>query len=72
MAEATHAQDLLRAGKLPEALKALENAVRKDPADAGLRVFLFQLLAVVGQWDRALTQVKLAGGSPSASSSNAV
>ena len=31
MAEATEAQELLRAGKLREALKALENAVRKIP-----------------------------------------
>ena len=59
MAEATEAQEFLRAGKLPEALKALENAVRKNPADPALRVFLFQLLCVIGQWDRALTQVKL-------------
>lgn len=60
-AEAAQAQELLRAGKPADALKALEGAVRKDPSDAGLRVFLFQLLCVLGQWDRALTQVKLAG-----------
>ena len=35
--------------------------MRKKPADARLRVFLFQLLAVLGQWDRALTQLKVAG-----------
>jgi type VI secretion system protein ImpE len=51
----------LRAGEVEEALKQLQDRVRKDPSDAKLRVFLFQLLAVSGQWDRALTQLNLAG-----------
>lgn len=35
--------------------------VRKAPADAKRRVFLFQLLAVMGDWDRALNQLNVAG-----------
>ncbi len=42
-------------------LKDLQEQVRKNPASAELRVFLFQLLAVEGSWDRALTQLKVAG-----------
>jgi type VI secretion system protein ImpE len=51
------AEDLLRAGQPEEALKVLTAGVRKKPADADLRVFLFQLLAVLGHWDRARTQL---------------
>jgi type VI secretion system protein ImpE len=35
--------------------------VRAEPSDARHRVFLFQLLCVLGQWDRALTQLNVAG-----------
>jgi type VI secretion system protein ImpE len=55
------ADQLLRDGKLDEALAALQQQVRAAPADSKLRVFLFQLLAVQGQWDRALTQLNVAG-----------
>jgi type VI secretion system protein ImpE len=34
--------------------------VRAHPADAQLRVFLFQLLCVLGQWERALSQLGVA------------
>ncbi len=51
------ARELLRAGNLREALAELQQEVRGKPADAELRVFLFQLLAVMGQWERALTQL---------------
>lgn len=54
------AESLLREGKVDEALKDLEAAVRKNPADAKLRVFLFQLLCVMGQWERAMTQLNVA------------
>ena len=53
------AKELLAEGKLPEALTALQGEVRAAPNDAKLRVFLFQLLAVMGQWDRAATQLKV-------------
>lgn len=55
------AEDHLRNGDLGQALTALQQAVRDDPSDAKLRVFLFQLLAVMGQWDRALTQLNVVG-----------
>ncbi len=54
------AEELLQAGRVDEAYKALEQAVRSDPTDAKLRVFLFQLLAILGQWDRSLTQLRVA------------
>jgi len=54
------AEQLLRAGRLEEAQNALEQAIRSNPADGKLRVFFFQLLAVSGQWDRSLTQLKVA------------
>lgn len=53
--------DLLREGRPQEALQSLQAEIRKAPADPKLRVFLFQLLAVLGQWDRALTQLNVAG-----------
>src|SRR5881398_1719911 len=56
------ASELLRQGKLNEALQALQNQIRSDPSNAKLRVFLFQLLCVMGQWDRALTQLNTAAG----------
>ena len=55
------AEQLVRDGKLDEALAALSQQIRANPADSKLRVFLFQLLAVHGQWDRALTQLNVAG-----------
>jgi type VI secretion system protein ImpE len=55
-----HAQQLIRDGNLAGALATLQAAVRKDAADVKLRVFLFQLLAVLGQWNRALTQLNVA------------
>src|SRR5438552_8563506 len=56
----TAAEESVRAGRLDEALADLQGQVRKKPADARLRTFLFQLLAVRGEWDRALTQLKVA------------
>jgi type VI secretion system protein ImpE len=54
------AQQLIRDGNLKHGLAALQDAVRKDAADVKLRVFLFQLLAVLGQWGRSLTQLNVA------------
>lgn len=55
------AEQLLKAGQLDEALAAIKQEVRKDAANPKLRVFLFQLLAVQGDWDRALTQLNVSG-----------
>lgn len=55
------AELLLQAGDPEAALEALQEQVRADPVDVKLRIFLFQLLAVTGQWKRAQTQLELAG-----------
>ncbi len=54
-------QQLLRDGEVMEALEAVQAQVRAEPSEARHRVFLFQLLCVLGQWDRALTQLNVAG-----------
>ena len=53
------AEELLKAGRLDEALNTIQNVVRKDPANPRLRIFLFQLLGVVGEWQRAGTQLRV-------------
>ena len=55
------AEDRLSAGDLEDSLRQLQEQVRRDPANAKYRVFLFQLLAVMGQWDRAMNQLNVAG-----------
>ena len=54
------AQQLISEGKLGAALTALQDLVRKDASNAKYRIFLFQLLTVLGQWNRALTQLNVA------------
>lgn len=46
---------------LAETLQELQQRVRQSPGDARLRTFLFQLLAILGQWDRSLAQLGVAG-----------
>jgi len=55
------APDLLRQGDVAGALQALQAQIRAEPAKSEHRVFLFQLLCVTGEWDRALTQLAVAG-----------
>jgi type VI secretion system protein ImpE len=54
-------QSLLADADPHGALQLLQAQVRDNAADAKLRVFLFQLLCVVGAWPRALTQLKVCG-----------
>src|SRR5438046_2542338 len=54
-----NAEEQLREGRLDEAMASLREAVKKSPADAKLRIFLFQLLSVLGQWEKALTQLQV-------------
>jgi type VI secretion system protein ImpE len=54
------AQQALRDGNVDDACRELQQEIRRNPADAKLRVFLFQLLTVQGRWDRALTQLNTA------------
>lgn len=51
----------LKDGRLDDALAQLQDQVRKNPDEAKHRVFLFQLLALNGQWDRALNQLNVCG-----------
>jgi type VI secretion system protein ImpE len=52
-------EELLREGNVADALAALQQQIRANPADAKLRTFLFQLLCIEGQWDRALNQLNV-------------
>ena len=54
------AEEYLQTGDLDQALATLMEAVRSDPSKTELRVFLFQLLSVLGQWERAITQLNVA------------
>ena len=60
MSAADAAAQSLKDGDPAAALAHLQEQVRAKPADPKLRVFLFQLLCVLGQWDRALNQLKVA------------
>jgi type VI secretion system protein ImpE len=55
------AETLIHAGDPVAALQALQDQVRSKPADAKLRIFLFQLLAINGDWKRAQVQLEIAG-----------
>jgi type VI secretion system protein ImpE len=52
------ADALLRDGDLAGARAALVETVRTHPSDEQARMFLFQLLALTGEWDKARTQVQ--------------
>lgn len=57
----------LRAGDLDGARSALVESVRANPSDPGARMFLFQLLALAGDWEKARTHLNtLARLSPEA------
>ncbi len=51
----------LRAGDLQLTLDLLKAETRKAPRDARLRTFLFQAFCLTAEWDRALTQLAVAG-----------
>lgn len=53
------AEEALRDGQPSVALAALQEAVKAKPGDARQRVFLFQLLCLQGQWQRALNQLNV-------------
>jgi len=53
------AEQLLKDGRPEQALDDLKKAVRDDPANAKRRVFLFQLLCILGDWKRAATQLQV-------------
>lgn len=51
----------LQAADLAAALSQVQDQVRREPANSKHRIFLFQLLAVLGQWQRALNQLAVLG-----------
>ena len=53
------AEAALRAGDLASCREDLTQRVRAAPADAKLRIFLFQLLCVEGEWARAANQLQV-------------
>lgn len=61
------AEDSFRAGRLAAGLEELQAEVRQKPADVKLRIFLAQLLMMVGQWERAVTQLSVIGEMDAAS-----
>src|SRR5215468_6017063 len=60
--QADAAESSLKSGDPAAALAQLQERVRARPDDPKLRIFLFQLLCVVGKWDRALNQLTVAAG----------
>jgi len=60
MSLADVAEQSLKGGDPVAALAQLQEQVRAKPADPKLRIFLFQLLCVLGQWERALNQLTVA------------
>jgi len=51
------ARELYAAGRLDAAIETLGAELRDNPTDAQRRVFLFELLALAGQYDRAEKQL---------------
>ncbi len=55
----SEAEEALKSGDPQAALKHLTAAVKAQPAQVKLRIFLAQLLCVLGQWERAHTQLNV-------------
>ncbi|MGH7994763.1 MAG: type VI secretion system accessory protein TagJ [Opitutaceae bacterium] len=51
--------EAFRAGKLAVTKELLQNKIRAAAADSQLRLSLLQLLCVMGEWDRARTQLEV-------------
>jgi len=62
-----NAKELFQAGKLTEAIQSLTVEVRSNPTDPRRRSFLFELLTLAGEFDRAFKHLDvLAQTSPAA------
>ncbi len=55
-------REALDAGHLAQAIQLLTNEVKARPADASLRVFMFELLSFDGDFDRAAKQLEVVSG----------
>jgi type VI secretion system protein ImpE len=56
-----NANQLLQAGKLNDAVLALNDEVRNHPEDSKRRIFLFELLCFSGEYERAEKQLNILG-----------
>ena len=54
-----NAEHYIKNGQLKEALAALQQEIRSNPQDQRLRVCLFQLDCVLGDWEKALNQLQV-------------
>ena len=52
------ADELLASGDVAAARQQLIEEVRANPGDVGVRMFLFQMCALLGEWDRAKAQLE--------------
>lgn len=50
-------EQFLQQGKLTESLEAIQSEIRSDASNLDYRIFLFQLLVILGSWDRAEKQL---------------
>jgi type VI secretion system protein ImpE len=57
----SRAEESFRAGNLADSLAELQAEIRQNAADPKRRIFLSQLLMLMGQWDRAVTQLNVIG-----------
>src|SRR5258708_5618631 len=55
-------KEYIAANQPDEALTELQNEIRAHPEDSKLRIFLFQLHCVLGNWPKALTQLQVVAG----------
>jgi type VI secretion system protein ImpE len=51
---------MLFSGTISGSLESLKQEIRKDPAKPELRTYLFQLLCIAGDYERAMTQLNIA------------
>ncbi len=56
----SNAEVCIKSGDIQGAMSSLKEHIRDNPADVEPRIFLFQLLAIVGDWGKALTQLNVA------------
>lgn len=57
----SQARELFKAGDLTGAVEELTREVKANPGDTSLRTFLFELLCLTGDWDRAEKQLDVIG-----------
>ena len=53
------AKELMKAGRLSDARRVLIEEVKSAPTDVGKRTLLFQVLAMGGEWDKALIHLDM-------------